>query len=62
MAPTSKTTPATPAVPQTKMSFGFNDYAERINGRFAMIGIVSMFVLEITTNQTLIAWAGISLP
>jgi hypothetical protein len=40
-------------------SFGWNDYAERINGRFAMIGFVSLLVLEVATGQTFFSWIGV---
>jgi Chlorophyll A-B binding protein len=41
-------------------SFGWNDYAERINGRFAMIGIISLLILEIVTKQTFFSWIGLA--
>jgi len=30
---------------------GFTDYAEKLNGRLAMIGFVSMLVLEVVTGH-----------
>lgn len=48
------TTPAEP-VP----SFGWNRYAERINGRFAMVGFVALLVLELATGQTFWSWLGL---
>ncbi len=39
-------------------SFGWNFYAERINGRFAMIGFVALLVLEWFTGQTFLSWMG----
>lgn len=60
MAPSSKSQPViTAVVPETKLSFGFTDYSERLNGRFAMIGFVAMFLVEYSTHQTLVALAGI---
>lgn len=36
--------------------FGFNKYAEKINGRLAMIGFVSLLAFEVITRQGLITW------
>ncbi len=33
---------------------GFTDYAEQLNGRLAMIGFVSMLVLEVLTHHGLV--------
>lgn len=38
--------------------FGFNDYAERLNGRAAMIGFVLALLIEFLTGQGLLAWLG----
>lgn len=35
---------------------GFTPYAERLNGRLAMIGFVSLLALEICTKHGLISW------
>ena len=40
-------------------SFGWNTYAERINGRFAMVGFISLLVLEWLTQQDLFTWIGL---
>jgi hypothetical protein len=34
---------------------GFNQYAEKMNGRLAMIGFVSLLALEALTGHSLIA-------
>lgn len=39
-------------------AFGWNAYAERINGRFAMVGFVALLVLELVTQQTFFTWLG----
>ena len=39
--------------------FGFNDYAERLNGRAAMIGFILSLVIEYLTGQGLLAWLGL---
>jgi hypothetical protein len=36
--------------------FGFNDYAERLNGRAAMIGFVITLLIEYLTGQGLLSW------
>ncbi|MFH7241922.1 MAG: chlorophyll a/b-binding protein [Spirulina sp.] len=38
--------------------FGWTTYAERINGRFAMVGFVALLVLELVTHQTFFTWLG----
>jgi Chlorophyll A-B binding protein len=40
-------------------SFGWNVYAEQINGRFAMVGFVLLLVLELVTGQDLLTWLGL---
>lgn len=35
---------------------GFTAYAEKLNGRLAMIGFVSMLVLEVATGHGLLSW------
>ncbi|MEM1368996.1 MAG: hypothetical protein AAGG02_13465 [Cyanobacteria bacterium P01_H01_bin.15] len=39
--------------------FGFNEYAERLNGRAAMIGFVLTLIIEYATGQGLLAWLGL---
>ncbi len=38
---------------QEESRAGFTAYAERLNGRLAMIGFVSLLILEIATGQGL---------
>ncbi|WP_017654003.1 high light inducible protein [Fortiea contorta] len=35
---------------------GFTEYAEKLNGRLAMIGFVSLIALEVITGHGLIGW------
>jgi len=35
---------------------GFTDYAERLNGRLAMIGFVALILFEALSGTTLIGW------
>jgi len=37
-------------------SAGFTEYAEKLNGRLAMIGFVSLIALEVCTGNTLVGW------
>ncbi|GAB4379250.1 MAG: hypothetical protein Kow00121_33010 [Elainellaceae cyanobacterium] len=39
--------------------FGFNSYAERLNGRAAMIGFVITLAIEYVTGQGLLSWLGL---
>lgn len=39
--------------------FGWTAYAERMNGRFAMIGFVALLLIELITNQGFFAWLGL---
>ena len=39
--------------------FGWSGYAERINGRFAMIGLVAVLLIEALTKISFLEWAGI---
>lgn len=47
----------TPQLAEPK--FGFNDYAERLNGRAAMIGFVLAIAIEYFTGKGLLAWLGL---
>ncbi len=40
-------------------SFGWNIYAEKINGRFAMIGFFALLILELFTHQDFFTWIGL---
>jgi hypothetical protein len=39
--------------------FGWSGYAERINGRFAMIGLMSVLLVEALSKTSFLEWAGI---
>lgn len=45
--------------PETEAAFGWNSYAERINGRFAMIGFIALLILEFFTHQDFFTWLGL---
>jgi hypothetical protein len=40
--------------------FGFNDYAERLNGRAAMIGFVLTVAIEYVTGHGVLSWLGLT--
>ena len=39
--------------------FGWSAYAERINGRFAMIGLMAILLIETISKISFLEWAGI---
>lgn len=47
----------TPQLQQPK--FGFNEYAERLNGRAAMVGFLLTVIIEYVTGQGLLTWLGL---
>ncbi len=40
----------------TTPRFGFTEYAEKLNGRLAMIGFVALVVVEVLTGKGLLGW------
>lgn len=38
---------------------GFNDYAERLNGRAAMVGFVLVVLIELVTGKGVLTWLGL---
>jgi len=56
------TPPATSATSATSgdlPAFGWSAYAERINGRFAMLGFVAVLLIEAISGDTFLHWAGL---
>jgi Chlorophyll A-B binding protein len=41
--------------------FGFNRFAEQLNGRAAMIGFAALLIIEYFTGQNPLAWMGLGL-
>ena len=39
--------------------FGWSGYSERINGRFAMIGLMAVLLVEAISKISFLEWAGI---
>ena len=49
-----------PSVTTTDIpEFGWSGYAERINGRFAMIGFIAVLLIEAISKISFLEWAGI---
>lgn len=40
-------------------AFGWTPYAERMNGRFAMLGFIILLLIELISNQDLFTWLGL---
>ena len=49
------TSTATGEVP----AFGWSGYAERVNGRFAMVGFIAVLLIEALSGETFLRWAGL---
>ena len=39
--------------------FGWSNYSEMTNGRFAMIGFLAIILIELFSKQSFLKWAGI---
>lgn len=48
-----------PTATEPEPGFGWTAYAERLNGRFAMVGLVLMLLLELFTHQDFVTWVGL---
>ena len=51
--------PSTSATTTDIPEFGWSGYAERINGRFAMIGLIAVLLIEAISKISFLEWAGI---
>ena len=66
---TSETDPAKPpeapadtapsATTSDVPAFGWSGYAERVNGRFAMLGFAAVLLIEALSGETFLHWAGL---
>ena len=56
--PADNATPATSATTNDAPAFGWSAYAERVNGRFAMVGFVAILLVEAVSGETFLKWAG----
>ena len=44
---------------QEKYKFGWSNYSEITNGRFAMLGFLAIILIELITQKSFLSWAGI---
>ncbi len=44
---------------QDRPNRGFNEYAERLNGRLAMLGFVLLIAIEYFTGRSLLSFIGL---
>ena len=51
--------PATTATTGDVPTFGWSVYAERVNGRFAMVGFAAVILIEALSGDTFLHWAGL---
>jgi len=54
------TPPANSATTNDVPDFGWSPYAERMNGRFAMLGFSAILLIETISGETFLHWAGLS--
>jgi hypothetical protein len=57
--PAADAPPATSATTNEVPAFGWSGYAERVNGRFAMLGFVAVLLIEALSHDTFLHWAGL---
>ncbi|AII44801.1 MAG: high light inducible protein [Synechococcus sp. BS301-5m-G54] len=58
-SPSETTTPSTSATTSDVPAFGWSGYAERVNGRFAMVGFAAILLIEALSGDTFLHWAGL---
>ena len=44
---------------EDKYKFGWSNYSERTNGRFAMLGFLAIILIELLSQKSFLSWAGI---
>ena len=55
----ASTTPETSATTKDVPAFGWSAYAERMNGRFAMVGFLAVLLTEALSGDTFLHWSGL---
>ena len=45
---------------EDRYKFGWSDYSEITNGRFAMLGFLAIILIELISQKSFLNWAGIS--
>ena len=58
-SPDSDQLPVTSATTNEIPAFGWSGYAERVNGRFAMVGFAAVLLIESVCGDTFLHWAGL---
>ena len=51
--------PSKSATTQDEPAFGWSGYAERVNGRFAMLGFIFILLIEAVSQDSFLHWAGL---
>ena len=51
--------PRKSATTQDEPAFGWSGYAERVNGRFAMIGFIALLFIEALSRESFLQWVGL---
>ncbi len=51
--------PSNSATTPDKPEFGWSNYAERVNGRFAMIGFLAVLLVEAFSHSSFLKWVGL---
>ena len=44
---------------EDKYKFGWSNYSERTNGRFAMLGFLAIILIELINHKSFLNWIGI---
>ena len=44
---------------EEKYKFGWSNYSEITNGRFAMLGFLAIILIELLSQQSFLKWSGI---
>ena len=50
---------ATSATTSDVPAFGWSAYAERVNGRFAMLGFAAVLLIETLSGDSFLHWSGL---
>ena len=44
---------------EDRYKFGWSNYSEIVNGRFAMLGFLAIILIELISQKSFLNWAGI---
>lgn len=58
-ASTTGAVASTSATTNDVPDFGWSGYAERVNGRFAMLGFLAVLLIEALSRDSFLHWAGL---